>query len=343
MLDDLNIIKQRDPQDFLGFAATQPKQLTHDFGIAKNASLRPVKNVAYAGMGGSALAAELLRTFPALKVPFVISKEYNLPTFVGEDTLVICASYSGNTEETLDALQAARQAGAQIAIITHGGKLLDNAKEHGDVLAQIPPCLQPRASTFYMYRAAAEILVAAKLAKPDVLATLEALVPSLTQAVVAWGPEIPEAHNPTKQMAQKMVGKTAVIYAGPKMYPAAYKWKISVNENAKNTAWCNFLPEFNHNEFLGWSGHPIDKPFAVFDLISSFEHPRVIKRFEVTDRLLSGMRPASINIEARGASLEEHMLYLVLLGDFTTTYLAYLNGVNPAPVELVEKFKNELA
>ena len=127
------------------------------------------------------------------------------------------------------------------------------------------------------------------------------------------------------------------------MFPAAYKWKIDVNENAKNTAWANALPEFNHNEFLGWSGDPIQKPFAVIDLLSSFEHPRVQKRFAVTDRLLSGMRPASVNVEAKGDSPLEHMLYLVLLGDMSTTYLAILNNVNPSPVALVEKFKKELA
>ena len=139
-----------------------------------------------------------------------------------------------------------------------------------------------------------------------------------------------------------MVGKTAIVYAGPLMYPAAYKWKIDVNESSKNTAWCDYLPEFNHNEFIGWSGHPVEKPFAVLDLLSSFEHPRTRKRFEATDRLLSGMRPKAIPVEAVGDSALEQLLYLVLLGDFTTTYLAVLNGVNPTPVDLVEKFKKEL-
>jgi glucose/mannose-6-phosphate isomerase len=94
---------------------------------------------------------------------------------------------------------------------------------------------------------------------------------------------------------------------------------------------------------LGWSSHPVEKPFAVIDLLSTFEHPRILKRFEVSDRLLSGMRPASINVEGKGNSALEQMLYLVLLGDFATTYLGLLNGVNPTPVVLVEKFKKELA
>ena len=102
------------------------------------------------------------------------------------------------------------------------------------------------------------------------------------------------------------------------------------------------LPEFNHNEFIGWSSHPVEKPFAVIDLISSFEHPRTQKRFEVTDRLLSGMRPKAITVTAQGESALEHLLYLVLFGDFVTLYLGILNGVDPSPVPLVEKFKVEL-
>lgn len=343
MLDDLNVIKQRDPQDSLGFIAKQPEQLRHDFGIAHTFTFGPIDNVVFAGMGGSSLVAELAHTWPSLKVPFVVSKTYNLPSFVNERTLVITASYSGNTEETLEALQEARQKGAQIATIAHGGKLVQLAHEHGDVLAEVPECTQPRTAVFYMYRALVEILDAAKLVTDAAISDLEALVEPLEQAANAWKADMPEAHNQAKQLAQKMAGKTPIIYGGPLTAPAAYKWKIDVNENAKNTAWNNFFPELNHNEFIGWSSHPVQKPFAVIDLISSYEHPRVLKRFDVTDRLLSGMKPAAIKVEAKGGSMLEHLLYLVLLGDFATTYMALLNGVNPTPVDLVEKFKKELA
>lgn len=345
MLDDQHVISQRDPQDYLGFAAKQPKQLAHDFGIATSGKspTRPIANVVFTGMGGSSLVAEFVPTWPTLKVPYVISKTYTLPAFVNKDTLVIAASYSGNTEETLSALEEAHAKGAHIAVITHGGKLAERAPEVADITAIIPECPQPRAGVFYMYRALVEVLEAVKLIPESSVATLQKLVAPLEAAVAGWLPTVPEATNPAKQLAQKMVGKTPIIYAGPQMFPAAYKWKIDVNENAKNTAWCGALPEFNHNEFIGWSSHPVEKPFAVIDLLSTFEHPRVQKRFAVSDRLLSGMRPASINVEAKGGSALEHVLYLALLGDFATTYMGLLNGVNPTPVALVEKFKKELA
>ncbi len=342
MLDDQHVIAQRDPQDYLGFAAGQPKQLAHDFGLAQKTFARPIRNVVFTGMGGSALVAELAHTWPELQEPYIVSKTYDLPAFVSQDTLVIAASYSGNTEETLESLAQARQKGAQIAIITHGGKLLQIARDSGDMVAEIPECPQPRAGVFYMYRALVEILEAAKLIAGSSAEALQKLVSPLEAATKQWLATVPEAQNTAKQLAQQMVGKTPIIYAGPLMSPTAYKWKIDVNENAKNTAWCGNLPEFNHNEFIGWSSHPVQKPFAVIDLLSSFEHPRVQKRFALSDRLLSGMRPASVNVEAKGDSALEHMLYLVLLGDFATTYMGLLNGVNPTPVALVEKFKKEL-
>jgi len=342
MLDDLNVIKQRDPEGFLGFATNQPAQLRHNFGITAEHFARPVKNVVFTGMGGSSLVAEFARTWPQLNVPFVISKDYTLPGFVDQDTLVIAASYSGNTEETLEALKHARTAGAQIAVITHGGRLLDDATTHGDILAKLADAPQPRVGVFSAYRALVEILTAAQLVLADSVLGLEKLAEPLEAAVKQWTANIPENSNYAKQLAQQLAGKTAIIYGGPLMAPAAYKWKIDVNENAKNTAWCGVLPEFNHNEFIGWSSHPVEKPFAVIDLLSSFEHERVQKRFVLSDRLLSGLRPASINVEAKGDSPLEHLLYLVLLGDMATTYLAYLNGVNPSPVDLVEKFKKEL-
>ena len=343
MLDDPNVIKQRDPQDYLSFIAQQPEQLKHSFGIIAEHFTNTIENVVFSGMGGSALVAELANTWPRLTKPYVIRKEYTLPDFVGEHTLVISSSYSGNTEESLAALAEARSKGAQIAVITHGGKMLQDAHEHKYILAQIPPCPQPRVGVFYAYRALVEILEAANLIPKSSVATLEVLTAPLEAHIKEWIPAVSQTNNYAKQLAQHMIGKTPIIYAGPHMYPAAYKWKIDFNENAKNTAWCNMLPEFNHNEFIGWSSHPIEKPFAVVDLLSHFEHPRVQKRFEVTDRLLSGMRPASINVEAKGGSALEHMLYLVLLGDFVTTYTGLLNGVNPTPVALVEKFKKELA
>jgi glucose/mannose-6-phosphate isomerase len=115
--------------------------------------------------------------------------------------------------------------------------------------------------------------------------SLESVVKNLEAYVEDWDPVVAKSKNYAKQLALELAGKTPIIYAGPLMYPAAYKWKINANENAKNTAWCSETPEFNHNEMIGWTSHPVDKPFAVLDLLSSYEHPRVLKRFEVADKI----------------------------------------------------------
>ena len=112
-----------------------------------------------------------------------------------------------------------------------------------------------------------------------------------------------------------------------------------MNENAKNTAWVYPYPEFNHNEFIGWSSHPVEKPFAVVEIRSTLEHPRIQKRFVVSERLLSGKRPAPLVVVPQGETLLQQLAWGITMGDFVSIYLALLNGVNPTPVDLVEKFK----
>jgi glucose/mannose-6-phosphate isomerase len=342
MLDDLKYIHDRDAQDALGIAEKQYRQLqaTYDLGAWKPAD---VANVVFAGMGGSALAALIAASWPGVKVPFEICRTYDIPSYVDDGTLFIASSYSGNTEETLSALAQAETKNAQIAVITNGGKLADIAREKGYPLAVLPDVGQPRFGTLASLKALVAILDRADLTvESNAPAELDSMADYLTQAVQAWLPTVPVKDNPAKQLALEVIGKSPVIYAGSKLFPAAYKWKISFNENAKNVAWCNAIPEFNHNEFLGWSSHPVDKPYTVIDLRSSFEHPRVQKRFELTERLLSGRRPAAHVVDAQGGTLLEQLVWTTAFGDFVSLYTALLNGLNPTPVDLIEKLKQSL-
>jgi glucose/mannose-6-phosphate isomerase len=343
MLDDLKLIHERDAQDALGIAEKQGEQLLRELPIRNNPSFTSVQNVVYAGMGGSSLAASFVHTWPQVAVPFEVVRDYELPPYVNEDTLAIIASYSGNTEEVISALADAEAKGAQIIIIAGGGKLQEAAEAKHYPWVQLPKAAQPRYAVLYNFRALLDILiVAGLLERGPIIGELEKAAAFLSQATAAWRPDVPTANNPAKQLAQEIIGKSAVVYGGPKMYPAAYKWKISFNENAKHIAWAGQYSEFNHNEFLGWSKQPTDKPYAVIDLRSSFEHDRIQKRFAVSARLLSGMRPEAHVVEAQGDSLLEHLLWTVAYGDFVTLYVALLNGLNPAPVDLIEKFKVEL-
>jgi len=343
MLDDENVIRQRDTTDMLGTAAEMPQQLLHRFDVAPMKRDIEIKNVVFSALGGSALPAEFARTWPSISVPFVVSKDYDIPKFVNEHTLFIVASYSGSTEESIAAYSSAREMNAQIVVMTTGGPLRDLALENNDTFVEIPKAKHPRMGVFYAYRALVEVLVANGVTTSGTIEQLESVVTPLETIVETIQKDVTTDENAAKQLALQLVGKTPIIYAGPKMSPAALKWKIAINESAKNTAWTGTLPDMNHNEFTGWTSHPIEKPFAIVDLLSNFEHDRVQKRFELTDRLLSGMRPKASSVNAIGDSVLEQMLFLVIFGEFVSLYLALLNGVDPSPVTKVEKLKAELS
>jgi glucose/mannose-6-phosphate isomerase len=341
MLDDLKVINDRDPSDALGIAERQWQQLAYNFEV----DIKPfkAKNIVYSGMGGSALAALLSQSWPGYDIPFEVTRNYEIPAHVSNETLFIACSYSGNTEETLSSLELAAERGANICVIAGGGKLADIAKERSYPLVILPKAEQPRYAVFYNLKALLTILDKAELLDgPKYFAELDKAADLLEASSKLWQAVVPTSKNQAKQIALEAAGKSAVIYAGPRLAPAAYKWKISFNENAKQVAWWNQYPEFNHNEFLGWTEQPVVKPYCVIDLRSTLEHPRVQKRFSVSTKLLSGRRPEPIVVNAEGHNLIEQLLYVIMLGDFTTIYTAILNGVNPVPVDLIEKFKKEL-
>lgn len=341
MLDDLKMIHQRDAQDALGVVEKQWQQLTYEFALPDDFRPEHIANVVYAGMGGSALSAQLAKAWLDLPKPFEIVRDYVLPAYAGADTLCIITSYSGNTEEELYVFDEARAKGCTIAVIASGGKLAELAAQHHYPLLKLPGGYQPRYTVWFILRALLMILEHCGLTA-DKVAELESQSDWFKQQVSAWLPTVATAKNQAKSIAQELIGKSVVIYAGPKLSPAAYHWKISCNENAKQLAWYDQLSEFNHNEILGWSKQPIAKPYAVIEIRSNLEHPRIQRRFEVGERLLSGLRPAPIVIEPHGDTLLQQLVYAIALSNFTTIYLALLGGIDPSPIDLVEKLKQEL-
>ncbi|MDB5171208.1 MAG: bifunctional phosphoglucose/phosphomannose isomerase [Candidatus Saccharibacteria bacterium] len=341
MLDDLKLIHERDAQDALGIVERQWQQLGQAFEVMQP----PIDadNIVYAGMGSSALAAEMVLGWAKPSVPVQIVRDYDTPEYVSARTYFIASSYSGNTEETLSSIAQAEARGAQIAVIAAGGKLAQIAREKGYPLIILPKVEQPRFALLSNLKALVVLLTSAGLLNnTEALAELERSATFLRESVQAWLPTVPAAKNQAKQIALEVIGKSAVIYSGTSLAPAAYKWKIGFNENAKHVAWTNQLPEFSHNEFMGWTKQPVQKPYAVIDIRSSLDNPRVTKRFELSERLLSGLRPAPIIVEPSGQDLLEQLLWTMTLGDFVTIYTALLNGLNPTPVELVEKFKKQM-
>lgn len=341
MLDDLKLIHERDAEDSLGVVSKQWQQLTHDFGV----SFTPkdeIANVILAGMGGSAWPALILKSWPGVSLPFEVVSNYTLPGYVSKHTLFISSSYSGNTEETISALHEAEEKGAQIIVVTAGGQLAEIARDKQYPLYLIPGGIQPRMSSFYFLAALVQLLEPLGIVKTGSSDEMREASEWLHNQTGEWEVTVPTATNPTKQLALELIGKSIVVYSGPKLFPAANMWKICMNENAKNVAWTNQYPELNHNEFIGWSSHPVDKPYAVVEIRSDLEHERVQKRFLVTERLLSGKRPKPEVVNPVGDTLLQQLLWSFNYGGFVSLYVALLNGLDPTPVDLVEKLKQLL-
>jgi glucose/mannose-6-phosphate isomerase len=346
MLDDENELKQHDAWQDLELASLECEQVKFETVINNgDHDNRLISSIVVAGMGGSALAAAFIKTWlkSELKAPFEVVRSYDLPESVNTGTLVIASSYSGNTEETVSCLAQAKAKGAQIAIIASGGNLIDQANVGQIANIVLPTGHQPRMAMIAQLRSIIAILEHFGLTATGKLDEIASKYDWLKSECAKWSSEVPTSSNYAKQLASQALGKTAVFFCGTFSYPVAYKWKTCWNETAKNLAFLCEFPEFNHNEILGWTSHPIEKPFAIFDIISNLEHPQILKRFEISDRLLSGQRPKSTVINLAGNSAIEQLLWGSILADFASIYLAALNGISPMSVELIEKLKKELA
>lgn len=345
MLNDTNVIFQRDPAGALSAILNLPEQAAFTPEITGEPSQTEIKQVIFAGMGGSALAADMIKNLVInqVNIPIEVIKGYSLPAYVNPHTLVITISHSGNTEETLSCYDEALAKGGQLAVMATGGKLIDKAVQDNVIRSIIPNGSQPRMSTVYHLRILLKLLQRFSIIDGGLYNELGSSADWLKQQLEEWSVENPTADNLAKQIAERSAGKIGMFYGGELTSPIAYKWKISWNESAKNLAFYNQYPEFNHNEFIGWSSHPVEKPFIVFDIISNKERPRITERMVISDQMLSGKRPHSNQLQLKGDTLLRQFLWGLALADMSSVYLAILNNVNPTPVELVENFKKALS
>lgn len=345
MLDDLKYIHDKDTYDALGTVGKQWQQLAKVYNIPKIE--KKFSNIVHAGMGGSALWALVGQSWPGFTLPFEVSRGYDIPYYVNEETLFIAASVSGNTEETLSSLAQAELKGAFIVVIASGGKLAEIAKAKDYPFLELPKVIPPRYGMFNGLKGLTQLCESLGVAvAPNAVKELEDAAEFVKNSIDSWRADVPTSQNLAKQLAQDCIGKSVVIYGGPLMASAAHKWKIGFNENAKNVAWEYAFPEFNHNEFTGWTSHPVDKPYAVIYLLSTFDNDRIKKRFDLSEKLLSGRWPSPIRVEVQGDTKLMQLLWSITLGDFVSVYTALLNGLSPIDMgndDIIEKFKKELS
>jgi glucose/mannose-6-phosphate isomerase len=296
-----------------------------------------------AGMGGSAIGGALARAALGdhASRPIFVTRAYGLPAWTTPDTMVLCASYSGETEETLACYESAGLLGAKRTVVTTGGRLAEMAREDGVPVIPLPGGFQPRAAVAYMIVAALEVAALCG-AGTRLTPEIDVAASHIEQLVAEWGPEAPE-DSLAKEVARGLHGNTPVIAGAGLTNPIAYRWKTQINENAKQPAFWHELPELDHNEITGWEGAGEVGRFAAVFLDDSDAHPRVKERMELTERLIAGNATVSYKLETRGETAIERVISLVLLGDLVSIYLATLRGVDPGPVRLIEELKAALA
>lgn len=341
-------IKKLDKQHIFDAIDAQPAQLRLNFadGMSDKLSLEfglGVHNIVFAGMGGSALAGVIVKNWlgAQLTVPLEVVRGYDLPGYVGGRTLVIVSSASGNTEEAVSCLTNAQRKGAQIIVMSSGGLLEKAAKKKVLLDIALQHYSQPRLGVFADIKALACVLENLGLTgKVDMRRELENVANFLDTQKAQWNLDAPD-DNVARSIAKQLHGKASIIYAGPTLASAGYKWKIDINENAKQTASCNVYPELNHNEMQGWL-FPENKHAQVVELHSTLDSERIQKRFVVTRQVLAKHGYEPIEVEVVGSTHIQQLLSTIMLGDYVSAYLGVLNGIDPSPVELVEKFKKEL-
>ena len=299
------------------------------------------QQVVVVGMGGSAIGGDLLRTLalPHAAVPVSVVRHYTLPASVGADTIVVVSSYSGNTEETLSALDEALARGAKVACIAAGGQVLARAEAEGLPYVQIPGGLQPRAALGYSLGALLTMAERLELHTIPPSAWEEAHERLLRQREVYSAED-----NEARDLAASLKGLLPFVYSESGLLEAVnLRWRCQFNENSKALAGGNLFPELNHNEIMGW-----DQPDDLFERIAVIvlrdlqEHPRVQQRIEVTRGLLEPKAARWIEVKSEGEHPFTRVLSLVHLGDWVSLYLAYRRGVDPTPVGLIQQLKQAL-
>jgi glucose/mannose-6-phosphate isomerase len=295
------------------------------------------------GMGGSAIGGDLAAAVLGERTlrPLRTVRGYELPMWAAPSSVVLCASYSGNTEETLACYEAAGALGAIRVAVTTGGRLGAAAREDGVPVIPLPAGLQPRAAVAYMLVSALEVAALSGVGL-HVKTEIDAAASSLVDLAAEWGPDAP-ADSLAKRVAQRLHKTCVCVYGAGPTAPIAMRWKTQLNENAKVPAFWAELPEADHNEICGWdSASSLGSFMAVF-LEDSDQHPRVRQRVELTASLIESEAAGTLRLESRGVNRVERVLSLVLLGDLMSVYLAVLRGVDPTPVPMIERLKAELA
>jgi glucose/mannose-6-phosphate isomerase len=348
-LDNASVYRQFDKSGMLNHLHEFPEQCQKawekvlKFDIPREYT--KISNVVILGMGGSAIGGDIVRRLALAesKLPVWVHRDYGLPAFVGESTLVIASSYSGNTEETLSAFTKSLETRSKKLVITSGGKLKHLAENEGIPAFVVDYQAPPRAAFPHNFVPLVGIFQKLGLLG-DKSTDLYEAVDILNKLSRDFIETRPLASNPAKQLAAKLWGHIAVIYGAEMLSEVARRWKTQFNENSKSLAFFESFPELNHNAVAGYE-FPLEAKERIFVLMlrSSSLRPQSLLRYEATAKLLARAGIAYEFAEARGESVLAQVMSLILLGDYSSFYLAMLNEVDPTSIDAINFIKQYLA
>jgi len=320
--------------------ANFPNQITEALAIGERAKLQTpnskLQTVLITGLGGSGIGGTIAGEIVAgeCPVPIIVNKDYFLPAFVNEHTLVIVSSYSGNTEETIQAMEAAMKRKAKIVCVTSGGKILEMAKQNGIDHIVIPGGHPPRACLGYSLTQLFFILHFFNLSSHSFKKQLQRSVDLITKESAVIKKEAME-------VADFLNKKIPVIYAVDGYNGVATRFRQQINENSKMLCWHNILPEMNHNELVGWAEK--HEECAVIFLRNKEDYSRTQSRVEISKGVMSKYTSHIREVWSKGASQLERSLYIIHLTDWASCFLADKKGIDATEVNVINSLKGELA
>jgi len=339
-------IREIDRAGLVGDVIALPEHLRDALWRVESAGIEPFDapdGLVVAGMGGSAVGGLLARAALGDRAsrPIAVTRDYALPPWASPAATVLCISYSGDTEETLAAYDAAGAVGARRIVATTGGRLADSARADGVPVIPMPAALQPRAAVGYVTVAVLEVAALAGVAE-RLHVEIDVAAAHLESLAAEWGPAGP-ADGLARGLARDLEGRVPVVMGAGPTAAVAYRWRTQLNENAKLPAHSAELPEADHNEVEGWAGADGLGRFAAVFLDDSDLHPRVRERISVTESVIAPHAAIVRRVQSIGEGRVERVLSLVLLGDLVSVYLAVLRGVDPTPVDAIAQVKARLA
>lgn len=350
-------IESLDKSDMYYLLKRYPFQIEEAVEIGKSAKRfkRPAMtaNFLILGMGGSAIGGDLIQAYlrklkGAEHSNIVVNRDYTIPKFVDSSWNVIASSYSGNTEETLSALEQARIVTDNILCIASGGTLAAKAQEYDYPLITIPEGFMPRLAIAYSFFPMLLAILRSGAYEESLMADFEdnirlVLHDIKNKAQIYCVSDLPD--NPAIQIAGMLRGKTPIIYSSSDtLSPVAKRWKCQIQENAKNLAFCGELPEMNHNEINSWQ-HPSDSigKFGVILLEDALDHSQTTRRFAAVKEIFTSLGIANRTVKSSRDNFLTRIIQLVYLGDWVSFYMAIVNNVDPTPIPLISKMKEILS